>query len=285
MSQPRIEMNATILPNGKVLAVGGSINDEDAATASLNADLYDPATNTFSSAGANAYPRLYHSESLLLPDATVVLVGGNPTRGTYEQHIEIYSPAYLFNANGTPALAADDHRRDARARSATARRSRSQTPNAASIASVVLVRPGAPTHAFDMEQRLVGLSFTAGSRRAERDGAAERQHRAARLLHAVRAERPRACRRSRGSCSSRRRQNQRPTATINSPPANVTIDSRRIRVVLRERQRSGWHDQRLMRGRSLAGTPLRARWRLPARSCTRRPAPTSPHSRSPTTED
>src|SRR6185503_16030641 len=52
MSQPRIEMNATILPNGKVLAMGGSLNDEDAATASLNADLYDPATNTFSPAGS-----------------------------------------------------------------------------------------------------------------------------------------------------------------------------------------------------------------------------------------
>ena len=39
MSQPRIEMNATILPNGEVLATGGSTNDEDALTASLNADL------------------------------------------------------------------------------------------------------------------------------------------------------------------------------------------------------------------------------------------------------
>lgn len=38
-----------------------------------------------------------------------------------------------------------------------------QTPDAASISSVVLMRSGAPTHAFDMEQRLVGLSFTAGS--------------------------------------------------------------------------------------------------------------------------
>src|SRR2546427_3999150 len=68
MSQPPIEMNATILPNGKVLATGGSTNDEDTATASLNADLYDPNTNSFSPAGANAYPRLYHSGSLLLPD-------------------------------------------------------------------------------------------------------------------------------------------------------------------------------------------------------------------------
>src|SRR6185295_13632893 len=61
MSQPRIEMNATILPNGKILATGGSTNDEDTATASYNADLYDPATNGFSSAGVNGYPRLYHS--------------------------------------------------------------------------------------------------------------------------------------------------------------------------------------------------------------------------------
>ena len=37
------------------------------------------------------------------------------------------------------------------------------TPDAAQIASVVLVRPGAATHAFDMEQRLVGLSYTVGN--------------------------------------------------------------------------------------------------------------------------
>ena len=162
MSQPRIEMNATILPNGKVLAVGGSTNDEDAATASRNADLYDPNTNSFSPAGANAYPRLYHSGSLLLPDATVMLVGGNPTRGSYEGHIEIYSPAYLFNGDGSSAA-----RPTISSVSSTAfgygAAFQVQTPEAANITSVVLVRPGAPTHAFDMDQRLVGLSYTSGA--------------------------------------------------------------------------------------------------------------------------
>jgi len=162
MSQPRIEMNATILPNGKILALGGSLNDEDTGTASLNADLYVPATNTFSSAGQNAFARLYHSNSLLLPDGTVWFAGGNPARGTYEQHMEIYSPAYLFNPDGTLA-----------ARPAITGVPSSgigyggafqvQTPDAASISSVVLMRPGAPTHAFDMEQRLVAMNFTAGS--------------------------------------------------------------------------------------------------------------------------
>jgi len=161
MSQPRIEMNATILPNGKVLATGGSKNDEDTATASLNADLYDPATNTFTSAGANAFARLYHSGSLLLPDATVALLGGNPTRGSYESHIEIYAPAYLFNADGS--LAARPTISGVTPGPITfASGFQVQTPNAADIASVVLVRLGTPTHAFDMDQRLVGLSYSAG---------------------------------------------------------------------------------------------------------------------------
>jgi len=162
MSQPRIEMNATILPNGKVIALGGSLNDEDTTTASLNADLYDPASNAFSSAGQNAFARLYHSNSLLLPDATVLFIGGNPARGTYEQHIEIYSPAYLFNTDGSAAA-----RPTITGVPSTGIGYGSafqvQTPDAANISSVVLMRAGAPTHAFDMEQRLVGLSFTAGS--------------------------------------------------------------------------------------------------------------------------
>jgi hypothetical protein len=162
MSQPRIEMNATMLPNGKVLALGGSLNDEDTGTASLNADLYDPATNTFSSAGSNVFARLYHSNSLLLPDGTVWFAGGNPARGTYEQHMEIYSPAYLFNSDGTlatrPAITGVPSSGIGYGRAFQV-----QTPEAANISSVVLMRPGAPTHAFDMEQRLVAMNFTAGS--------------------------------------------------------------------------------------------------------------------------
>ena len=161
MSQGRIEMNGVMLPNGKVLALGGSLNDEDPDTASLNADLYNPATNSFSSAGANTYPRLYHSVALLLPDATVWLAGGNPERGSYESHMEIYQPAYLFNSNGTAAT-----RPGISGAPATISWNGTftvSTPDAASISSVVLVRPGAPTHSFDMDQRLVGLSFTKGS--------------------------------------------------------------------------------------------------------------------------
>ena len=106
MSKPRIEMNAVILPNGKVLALGGSLTNEDVSSASLQADMFDPSKETWSPAGVEAYARLYHSVGLLLPDATVWVAGSNPTRGTYEPHMEIYTPPYLYtNSNGTAVAA------------------------------------------------------------------------------------------------------------------------------------------------------------------------------------
>ena len=164
MSAGRIEMNATILPNGKVLAMGGSSSDEDESTASFAADLYDPATNSFSSAGSNAIPRVYHSVSLLLPDATVWLAGGNYTRGTYKQQMEIYKPAYLFTVDGSGNVIPATRPTITSAPAVTTYGSAFtvQTPDSADISSVVLVRPGSATHAFDMDQRLVGVNFTTG---------------------------------------------------------------------------------------------------------------------------
>src|SRR5262245_17532951 len=105
MSTGRIEMNATILPNGKILAAGGSVSNETPDAAGRSADLYDPANPGlgFAPAGAAAFSRLYHSVALLLPDATVATIGSNPgARGRYEPAIEIYTPSYLFDANDEP---------------------------------------------------------------------------------------------------------------------------------------------------------------------------------------
>src|SRR5207245_6745136 len=100
MSTGRIEMNAVMLPNGKVLAEGGSGNNGSPDTPGKTADLYDPVGNTMGSAGTAAYSRLYHSTALLLPDATVLSTGSNPgNRGSYEPAIEIYTPSYLYDTN------------------------------------------------------------------------------------------------------------------------------------------------------------------------------------------
>lgn len=155
----RIEINATLLPNGQVLVSGGSAVDEDVQTAVLATELYDPPTNTLIPVASMQYPRLYHSNTILLPDATVLALGGNPIRGDYEGHLEVYSPPYLFTSTGAPAK---------RPVIATIPAGATYgdtvsvgTPNAADIGRVVLMRPGAVTHSFDMEQRLVEVAFTA----------------------------------------------------------------------------------------------------------------------------
>ncbi len=160
MAQARVQLNATLLPDGKLLVSGGSEIDEDNATAVKQAELYDPDSNAFSSGSSMEVPRLYHSNTLLLPDATVISVGGNPLRKVYQPEIEVYSPPYLFDADGNPAQRptltsvpdGDLYYNQ---------KFQVQTPEADRIRSVVLMRPGAVTHAFDMEQRLVGLSFSA----------------------------------------------------------------------------------------------------------------------------
>src|SRR4029077_6859838 len=147
-------------------ALGGSSTNEDVTTATLGADLYDPATGKWSSAGTCSYARLYHSTAILLPDATVVSAGSNPQRGTYEQHIEVYSPAYLFttDANGNTIWATRPVIQSTPAHIGYGTGSfQVQTQDAAKIPSVVLVRPGSVTHAWNMEQRVVGLAFTATS--------------------------------------------------------------------------------------------------------------------------
>jgi hypothetical protein len=155
MSSPRVEMNAVLLPTGKVLTVGGSANDEQVETASLTADIYDPLTNSFSQVASNSWAHLYHSTAVLLPDASVVLSGGNPMQGQFEARMEIYKPPYFFNADGSlatrPSLTATPA-------TITYGQTFKATTNG-NIASVVLIRESAATHAFDMSQRLIGLNF------------------------------------------------------------------------------------------------------------------------------
>jgi len=97
-----------------------------------------------------------------MPDAAVWVAGGNPQRGSYEQRMEVYQPAYLFttdvNGNAVPA-----NRPTIAGGPPTVNYGGAfalQTPDAANISSAVLMHAGSATHAFDMDQRLVGLSFT-----------------------------------------------------------------------------------------------------------------------------
>ena len=162
MENKRRHMNATILPDGQVLATGGTrggtfvdINQADAVKA---AELWNPKTGQWTTLASASKMRIYHSVSMLLPDGTVLHgSSGDAMAGTQEvppeRNHEIFSPPYLFKGV-RPTIT-----------SAPAAVSRGEafevaTPNKAQITEVRWIRLGAVTHAFDGGQLAATLPFT-----------------------------------------------------------------------------------------------------------------------------
>jgi len=149
----------TVLPDGKVLATGGQTKTDgvDRTTGVLPAEMWDPDTDTWTTMASSRRPRLYHSSAVLLADGRVLLAGG----GAYgnapnEKSGEIYSPPYLFKGP-RPAVT------DAPSALHYGQGFTVDTPDAARISSVSLVRMGSVTHNLDMDQRFISLNVTPGS--------------------------------------------------------------------------------------------------------------------------
>jgi len=148
----RMHGNAVILPDRTVHVSGGSGIGEDVATAVLNSELYDPASNAWTVAATATVPRLYHSVALLLPDGRVITAGSNPHRTDDELRLELYHPPYLFRGP-RPSI---DYVGPLWTHGGTVDL---RTPEAEAIKWVHLIRPMATTHSLDTEQRLVELHF------------------------------------------------------------------------------------------------------------------------------
>jgi hypothetical protein len=153
MAYERRHANSTILPDGTVLVSGGTAVDNEPDDAALPAEIFDPETRTWSEVASLHEPRLYHSTAILLPDGRVMTSGGDG-----ELSAEFYSPPYLFRGPRPEITSA----------AATTRYDASFTvmsPDADDITGAVLIRPGAVTHSFNQEQRMIDLEFTAGGGR------------------------------------------------------------------------------------------------------------------------
>ena len=84
---------ATLLPNGKVLLVGGSPSWPPTAAVAASAEIYDPATNTFTATGAPALGRRGGHSATLLSDGKVLVTGGDDLASVEGRaEAEIYDP-------------------------------------------------------------------------------------------------------------------------------------------------------------------------------------------------
>ncbi len=162
MSFARTFHTLTMLPDGNVLVTSGGPTTAatDNAHAIMQTELWSPTTETWTTLASMHAPRLYHSDALLLPDARVLISGGgrfvDDIVPTDQLNAEFFSPPYLFKGPRPVIVSAPSTLSFGQGFTV-------QTPDAARIGSVVLMRFGSVTHDIDMGQRYVPLTFTAGS--------------------------------------------------------------------------------------------------------------------------
>ncbi|MGK3989091.1 kelch repeat-containing protein [Sorangium sp. So ce136] len=82
---------ATLLPSGEVLVAGGKQAQFNEGDTSLDsAELYDPATDTWTDAGQMLHARAEHTATLL-PSGRVLVAGGYPV-DFGDENVELYEP-------------------------------------------------------------------------------------------------------------------------------------------------------------------------------------------------
>jgi plastocyanin len=146
------QVNSVLLPDGRVFLAGG-IDGVGGPT-----EIFDPRNPSagWMLCASMKYPRGYHSSAILLADGSVLMGGDRP--GAWKSGeltpSERYFPSYYFQPR--PVITS--------APTGTTYGSSFtiQTPSPSAIAEVVLLRPGAVTHGFNMSQRFVGCAI-AGS--------------------------------------------------------------------------------------------------------------------------
>src|SRR5436190_7490087 len=101
-------------------------------------------------------PRLYHSESILLPDGRVLSSGGGHPAGNADNfNAEVYSPPYLFKEPRPTVTSVPG-------RACYSQQFSVPTPDWNSVAGVSLVALTSVTHSVNMNQRILRPAWSAG---------------------------------------------------------------------------------------------------------------------------
>jgi hypothetical protein len=152
----RQKWSTVVLPDGRVMAIGGSTDGTSvAAKAVLTPEIWNPATEQWSDLPNVAVPRMYHSNALLLPDGRVLSSGGGRAGSAPNYPSgQLYSPSYLGAAN----------RPNINSMSTSTWQGNSTVnlniSSANGVSSVVLMGLPGVTHGMDTSQRRMTLQVT-----------------------------------------------------------------------------------------------------------------------------
>ncbi|WP_022979551.1 AbfB domain-containing protein [Ideonella sp. B508-1] len=166
MANKRRYPNMVVLPGGQVVVTGGTtygnMYQGQPAQSSSAVEIWDPATGAWQTGPSAAIYRGYHSSSILLPNGTILTMGGGAPGPVNNLNAEVYYPPQLFTAvNGGSQLAARPVigaiNGFAQANGATLLLDMAST---APVSQLVLIGAGRGTHSFNGGQRRIPLTFT-----------------------------------------------------------------------------------------------------------------------------
>lgn len=149
---PRVNGASVLLPNGNVMAVGG--NSSGRFHKSVHEiEIFDSTSQRWDH---NHEPlkvgRGYHASAILLPDARVLVSGTTPV-GRQEFSMEVYSPYYLDGDPSRPVIEHVDSEINYDESFEV------KIAEGSTVKRAALMRPGAMTHAFDMDQRHIWMEI------------------------------------------------------------------------------------------------------------------------------
>jgi hypothetical protein len=154
MNYARSNANAVVLPTGEVFVNGGhSFNDREFSV--LIPEIYNPEENSWAELAGGTFRRNYHATSLLLPNGTILVAGGDVWNA------EIFYPPYLFEKdwNGNVNFA----KRPTIEYITKTINNRSQVKlvlgNTDDISKISLISTGSTTHAQASELKYLSIGF------------------------------------------------------------------------------------------------------------------------------
>ena len=160
IDQERYWATGTILADGKVLVTGGSTVPNELTGVAYQATIWDPASGHWTTGASAAVARLYHSNALLLNDATVLTGGGGAPGPLNNLNAEIYYPYYLYKNDGSGQPAIRPVITTATPQSLLPGNTIDITVGPTDqISRLTFVRKGSSTHCNNSDQRFIDLAF------------------------------------------------------------------------------------------------------------------------------
>ena len=157
----RANHNAVVLPNGEVYVVGGTewglLFDDRYSV--WWPEIWNPDSRQWRTVAALSTPRTYHSWALLLQDGRVLSGGGGLCGDCSANHpdAQIYSPPYLYGANGQLATRPQILQGTTETRVGGLLTFSTDKP----VSKLSMIRLSSVTHSINNDQRFISLEAEA----------------------------------------------------------------------------------------------------------------------------